>query len=160
MNNTKRKSCHVVTGFSLWLGWRDSNPRMTESKSVALPLGDSPIYYKPDWQSFGVKWGGMTDSNRRSPVPQTGALTNYANPTIYAPNQIWCHLFAPSGKVLLACAVQCEHKSFICALPKNVPQERFYPLLRARSPSSRLLALLARQKGLEPLWRAKRDSNP
>ena len=27
-----------------WLGWRDSNPRMTESKSVALPLGDSPIY--------------------------------------------------------------------------------------------------------------------
>ena len=27
-----------------WLGWRDSNPRVTESKSVALPLGDSPIY--------------------------------------------------------------------------------------------------------------------
>ena len=24
----------------------------------------------------------MPDSNRRSPVPQTGALTNYANPTI------------------------------------------------------------------------------
>ena len=27
-----------------WLGWRDSNSRVTESKSVALPLGDSPIF--------------------------------------------------------------------------------------------------------------------
>ena len=27
-----------------WLGWRDSDPRMTESKSVALPLGYIPIY--------------------------------------------------------------------------------------------------------------------
>ena len=26
-----------------WLGWRDSNSRMTESESVALPLGDTPI---------------------------------------------------------------------------------------------------------------------
>ena len=26
-----------------WLGWEDSNLRMTESKSVALPLGDSPM---------------------------------------------------------------------------------------------------------------------
>lgn len=25
-----------------WLGWRDSNPRMRESKSRALPLGDNP----------------------------------------------------------------------------------------------------------------------
>ena len=28
-------------------------------------------------------WGGMWDSNPRSPVPQTGALTNYANPTMW-----------------------------------------------------------------------------
>ena len=27
-----------------WLGRRDSNPRVTESKSVALPLGDGPKY--------------------------------------------------------------------------------------------------------------------
>ena len=27
---------------SIWLGRRDSNPRMTEPKSVALPLGDAP----------------------------------------------------------------------------------------------------------------------
>ena len=32
--------------FLFWLGRRDSNPRMTESKSVALPLGDGPIYLK------------------------------------------------------------------------------------------------------------------
>ena len=27
-----------------WLGRSDSNTRMTESESVALPLGDAPIY--------------------------------------------------------------------------------------------------------------------
>ncbi len=27
----------------VWLGWRDLNSRMTESESVALPLGDTPI---------------------------------------------------------------------------------------------------------------------
>ncbi len=26
-----------------WLGWQDLNLRMTGSKPVALPLGDSPI---------------------------------------------------------------------------------------------------------------------
>ena len=26
-----------------WLGWLDSNQRMMESKSIALPLGDTPI---------------------------------------------------------------------------------------------------------------------
>ena len=29
--------------FIYWLGWLDSNQRMTGSKPVALPLGDSPI---------------------------------------------------------------------------------------------------------------------
>ena len=28
---------------SLWLGWRDSNPRMPAPKAGALPLGDTPI---------------------------------------------------------------------------------------------------------------------
>jgi hypothetical protein len=28
---------------SFWLGWQDLNLRMTESKSVALPLGYSPM---------------------------------------------------------------------------------------------------------------------
>ena len=26
-----------------WLGWRDSNPRMSAPKTDALPLGDSPL---------------------------------------------------------------------------------------------------------------------
>lgn len=26
-----------------WMGWQDSNLRMTESKSVVLPLDDTPI---------------------------------------------------------------------------------------------------------------------
>ena len=29
--------------FVLWLGWKDLNPRMWESESHALPLGDTPI---------------------------------------------------------------------------------------------------------------------
>lgn len=28
---------------SIWLGWRDSNPRMPEPEPGALPLGDTPI---------------------------------------------------------------------------------------------------------------------
>ena len=50
-----------------WLGWQDSNLRMSESKSDALPLGDSPIYK--------IIWGGYWGSNPAPPVPQTGALT-------------------------------------------------------------------------------------
>ena len=26
----------------VWLGWEDLNPRMAESESAALPLGDTP----------------------------------------------------------------------------------------------------------------------
>ena len=62
--------------FLFWLGWLDSNQRMHESKSCALPLGYSPMYL------YYIKWGGVWDSNPRSPVPQTGALTNYAKSTI------------------------------------------------------------------------------
>jgi hypothetical protein len=28
---------------SLWLGWRDSNPRISAPKTDALPLGDIPL---------------------------------------------------------------------------------------------------------------------
>ena len=27
-----------------WLGWKDLNPRITESESAALPLGDTPVF--------------------------------------------------------------------------------------------------------------------
>ena len=30
-------------GVAFWLGWQDSNLRMPESKSGALPLGDIPL---------------------------------------------------------------------------------------------------------------------
>src|SRR5210317_691096 len=33
---------------AIWLGWQDSNLRMSESKSDALPLGDTPINCWPD----------------------------------------------------------------------------------------------------------------
>ena len=39
-----------------WQGWQDLNLRMTESKSVALPLGDTPMLY--------IKFSGAGDGNR------------------------------------------------------------------------------------------------
>ena len=41
---SKRKTLITVWEwcFQNWLGMRDSNPRMVESKSTALPLGESP----------------------------------------------------------------------------------------------------------------------
>ena len=42
-----------------WLRWLDSNQRVRESKSRALPLGDTPI------------WSNTRDSN---PFPQFGRL--------------------------------------------------------------------------------------
>ena len=36
-----------IFSFKLyWLGWQDLNLRMPESKSGALPLGDTPILYR------------------------------------------------------------------------------------------------------------------
>jgi hypothetical protein len=40
----KRKSLNPLRIKALWLGWLDLNQRMTESKSVALPLGYTPIF--------------------------------------------------------------------------------------------------------------------
>ena len=39
----------------LWQGWLDSNQRMRESKSLALPLGDTPV------------WKGMRDRDTPDP---------------------------------------------------------------------------------------------
>ena len=39
MNNPNTKMLKLF----IWLGISDSNTRMTESESVALPLGDAPI---------------------------------------------------------------------------------------------------------------------
>ena len=40
------------------------------------------LYNKKIIKAIKNLWGGMWDSNPRSPVPQTGALTNYAKSTI------------------------------------------------------------------------------
>ena len=39
---TKRKNLDNEIR-SIWLGWRDSNPRMSAPKADALPLGDIPL---------------------------------------------------------------------------------------------------------------------
>ena len=46
-----------------WQGWLDSNQRMRESKSLALPLGDTPVRKKEirDQELFPIPdllWGG------------------------------------------------------------------------------------------------------
>ena len=47
-SNARKNLCHpsqkeAATAASFWLGWPDSNRRIPESKSGALPLGDIPI---------------------------------------------------------------------------------------------------------------------
>ncbi len=37
-----KNSLPLQTKNAIWLGWRDSNPRMTGPEPVALPLGDTP----------------------------------------------------------------------------------------------------------------------
>ena len=43
--------------MSYWLGWQDLNLRVRESKTRALPLGDTPV------TGFCKKWGEIWDSN-------------------------------------------------------------------------------------------------
>ena len=43
----------------IWQGWRGSNSRMTESKSVALPLGYIPILKESNSESLTFKMGWM-----------------------------------------------------------------------------------------------------
>lgn len=40
----KHKKALRYNNLKAWLGWLDLNQRMTESKSVALPLGYTPKY--------------------------------------------------------------------------------------------------------------------
>ena len=59
LKSTTSKKNHQPMVLFCWQGWRGSNSRMTESKSVALPLGYMPKYsfiYKN-----GVDDRGRTD---------------------------------------------------------------------------------------------------
>ena len=48
-----------------------------------LAHGRVKVYCLTAWLQPNIKlWGGRWDLNPRSPVPQTGALTNYATSTI------------------------------------------------------------------------------
>ena len=85
---------------------------MQESKSCALPLGDSPI-----------KKGGYRDSNPGPPEPQSGALTNCAIPTILY--EFVCKLFAlaaPATSLQNICSSSAEGlpPHHLCAEMKNV----------------------------------------
>ena len=40
----EKKNLNPLRIKAFWLGWLDLNQRMTESKSVALPLGYTPIF--------------------------------------------------------------------------------------------------------------------
>ena len=70
-----------------WLGRRDSNPRMTESKSVALPLGDSPPFKPNSWflnqKPHKSKMCGFMVTHRRfelrTPWLKVKCSANWAN---------------------------------------------------------------------------------
>lgn len=54
-NEAKTKPCDTKSqGCTNWLGWLDSNQRMTIPKTVALPLGDTPIIIFVSAVCFGV----------------------------------------------------------------------------------------------------------
>ena len=73
----KKKSRTAGSGAIIFakLGRKESNLRVQESKSCALPLGDYPR----------AGQGGYWDSNPGYPEPQSGALTNWTIPTINVP---------------------------------------------------------------------------
>ena len=86
-----RKNLHPARdGDDRWLGWQDSNLRMAESKSAALPLGYTPsgivtsghrLVISDDVLGIpgeGKIWSIRRDLNPRPPVPQTGALPGCA----------------------------------------------------------------------------------
>ena len=78
-----------------WQGWLDSNQRMRESKSLALPLGDTPV------------WKGMRD--RDTPDPSflfvgwvKGLEPSTPGTTIRCSNQLSYthHIYIRTGRVL------------------------------------------------------------
>ena len=86
---TKKVPKHLIfsgfTRFASIVSWQDGwaswirTSGMTESKSVALPLGDGPVLQSGKSAcGFAAlfEWGGRWDSNPRHPEPQSGAATS------------------------------------------------------------------------------------
>ena len=67
---TNKRRRLALSAVLFWLGWQDLNLRMRESKSRALPLGDTPMLGRMPQK----KWGGRQVSNLLPPEPQSGAL--------------------------------------------------------------------------------------
>ena len=70
-------SANSATPAYKWLGYQDSNLGMTESKSVALPLGYTPIIM--------VEGGGFEPPNPKGTDLQSVAFSHFATP----PNVWW-----------------------------------------------------------------------
>ena len=70
----------VAAEFLRWLGRRGSNPRMTESKSVALPLGDCPILINFN-KDISVKSDFPMKINFYNSLPKCGHADLFFYPT-------------------------------------------------------------------------------
>ena len=57
------------TYLKIWLGWLDLNQRMRESKSRALPLGDTPIKFT---KHIICQKSGAGDGNRTHAISLEG----------------------------------------------------------------------------------------
>ena len=52
-----------MPGTTIWLGWQDSNLRMRESKSRALPLGYTPMKFPGNGVSSGIRTHDLQGHN-------------------------------------------------------------------------------------------------
>ena len=102
--------CDVIIS-QVWLGRQDSNLRMMESESIALPLGDAPLSYS----SFNMGW--VVGFEPTHAWTTTMCLNHLTIPTIclsflHITASLLTHLsvtyiqYAPSSFVHIPCSVQ------------------------------------------------------